>query len=65
VPQLCIRYVLQLDLLALPKTGNPDHMKINADVDFVISESDMERLKGMERIRDYGDASIFPVYGGK
>jgi diketogulonate reductase-like aldo/keto reductase len=65
VPQLCIRYVLQLDLLALPKTGNPAHMKINADVDFVISETDMERLKRMERIKDYGDASIFPVFGGK
>jgi len=65
VPQLCIRYVLQLDLLALPKTGNPAHMKANADVDFVISETDMERLKSMRRIEDYGDASIFPVYGGR
>jgi len=63
VPQLCIRYVLQLDLLALPKTGNPTHMKANADVDFVISEPDMERLSNMRRIEDYGDASIFPVYG--
>ena len=47
VPQLCIRYVLQLGLLALPKTANPAHMKNKAEVDFVISNRDMERLKTM------------------
>ena len=34
VPQLCIRYTLQLGAISLPKTGNPEHMKTNADVDF-------------------------------
>jgi diketogulonate reductase-like aldo/keto reductase len=62
VPRLCIRYTLQLGLLPLPKTANPEHMKDNADVDFVIAEEDMELLKNMERIKDYGDASMFPVY---
>ena len=62
VPRLCIRYTLQLDLLPLPKTANPEHMKDNADVDFVISEADMELLKNMARIKDYGEASVFPVY---
>jgi diketogulonate reductase-like aldo/keto reductase len=62
VPQLCIRYTLQLDLLPLPKTANPDHMKTNAEVNFVISGEDMERLKNIEQIRDYGEASVFPVY---
>lgn len=62
VTRLCIRYTLQLDLLPLPKTANPDHMKDNADVDFVISEKDMALLKNMERIKDYGEASVFPVY---
>jgi diketogulonate reductase-like aldo/keto reductase len=62
VPRLCIRYTLQLDLLPLPKTANPDHMKDNADVDFVVSEEDMELLKSMGRIKDYGEASVFPVY---
>ncbi|OWU85347.1 2,5-diketo-D-gluconic acid reductase [Oceanicola sp. 22II-s10i] len=65
VPQLCIRYVLQLGLLPLPKTANPAHMQNNADVDFVISDADMEALKNAEPIKDYGDASVFPVYGGK
>lgn len=65
VPQLCIRYTLQLGLVSLPKTANPEHMKFNADVDFVISEEDMNLLLNMEHIKDYGDASMFPVYGGK
>ncbi len=65
VPQLSIRYVLQLGLLPLPKTANLAHMKDNADVDFVISEADMDTLKNVEQIEDYGDASMMPVYGGK
>jgi diketogulonate reductase-like aldo/keto reductase len=65
VPQLSIRYDLQLGLLPIPKTANPAHMKNNADVDFVISEEDMEFLKNVEPIKDYGEASMFPVYGGK
>lgn len=44
VPQLCIRYTLQLGAISLPKTGNPEHMKTNADVDFEISAEDMEVL---------------------
>lgn len=65
VPQLCIRYTLQLGTLPLPKTADPDHMRDNAKVDFAISDSDMELLKNIERIRDYGEFSGFPVYGGK
>lgn len=65
IPQLCIRYTLQLGTLPLPKTANPDHMRDNAKVDFVISDADMETLKRMEHIRDYGAFSGFPVYGGK
>ena len=65
VPQLCIRYTLQLGTLPLPKTANPAHMRDNAQVDFVISQGDMEALKQAERIKDYGQFSHFPVFGGK
>lgn len=65
VPQLCIRYTLQLDTVSLPKTGNPEHMKTNAQVDFEISAEDMEILKHFKKIESYGDSGIFPVYGGK
>lgn len=62
IPQLGIRFDLQLGLLPLPKTANPDHMKNNADLDFVISDQDMYTLQNLEKIKDYGDASMFPVY---
>lgn len=65
VPQLCIRYDLQLGTLPLPKTANPNHMSSNAQVDFIISDADMDELKKLERIKDYGESSFFPVYGGK
>ena len=65
VPQLCIRYDLQLGMIVLPKTANPEHMKANAAVDFVISDQDMEILKNMEKIKDYGEHSSFAVFGGK
>lgn len=65
VPQLSIRYVIQLGLVALPKTANPAHMRSNSDVDFVISDEDMETLIDVDQIKDYGRASMMPVYGGK
>ena len=65
IPQLCIRYDLQLGMITLPKTANPAHMKSNSEVDFTISVEDMEILKHIDRIRDYGDSSFFPVFGGK
>lgn len=65
VPQLCIRYCLQLGLVALPKTGNPEHIRANAAVDFEISDADMETLRNVSPVTDYGEAGYFPVYGGK
>ncbi len=62
VPRLSIRYTLQLGLLPLPKTANPTHMKDNADVDFAISEEDMETLGSVEKIEDYGRDRTMPVF---
>ena len=63
VPQLCIRYTLQLGTVSLPKTANPEHMRSNAAVDFVISDADMVALR-MLHAQDYGESSVFPVYSG-
>ncbi len=65
VPQLCIRYTLQLGAISLQKTANPEHMKTNAEVDFEISAQDMEVLKNFKKIESYGASSGFPVYSGK
>ena len=64
VPQLCIRYTLELGTVSLPKTANPEHMQSNAQVDFVIADEDMDVLRGI-RMQDYGDHSYFPVYSGR
>ena len=64
VPQLCIRYTLQLGTVSLPKTANPEHMRSNAQVDFAISDDDMAVLQSM-KAQDYGEHSRFPVYSGK
>ena len=64
VPQLCIRYTLQLDTQSLPKTGNKEHLATNAQVDFEISAEDMETLRTLDA-KDYGEHTVFPVYSGK
>ncbi|PMD73021.1 aldo/keto reductase [Companilactobacillus nuruki] len=64
VPQLCIRYDWQLNVIVLPKSANPDHMRANAAIDFVISDEDMKTLEDIDQM-NYGDASVYPVFGGK
>ena len=63
--QLCVRYVLQLGTVALPKTADPQHMAENAAVDFVLTSEDMAALMQMEHIANYGEFSFFPVFSGK
>lgn len=36
----------------------------NALLDFEISAEDMETLKSMKKMEDYGEHSHFPVFGG-
>lgn len=65
VPQLAIRYCLQLGLLPLPKSSNRIHIQANATLDFVITSDDMDQLKQFQVIENYGDSSVFPVYNKK
>lgn len=50
VPQLSIRYDLQLGLLPLPKSTHKEHMIENADLDFEISDEDMHTLMNVPEI---------------
>ena len=63
IPQLCIKYTLQLGAVTLPKSSNPDHIKSNTLLDFVISDEDMVLLAGIGQ--DYGDDSWWPVFSKK
>ncbi len=64
VPQLCIRYCLQLGLLPLPKSVNLKHMLNNMQINYTIYDDDMQILNSLS-LTEYGKASIFPVFGGK
>lgn len=64
VPQICVKYVLNLGLVALPKTANEEHMRNNADMDFEIFDEDMKILQSLD-FKDYGEYSVFPVFSGK
>lgn len=48
IPQLCIRYDLQLGCIVLPKTTHEEYMIQNASVDFEISDEDMTILKSIK-----------------
>ena len=63
--QFCVRYTLELGMVALPKASTAAHMKENAAVDFTILPSDMETLRGLDKIKDYGEFTAFPVFSGK
>ncbi len=58
VPQLAIRYCLELGTLPLPKSANLAHITNNAAVDFKIS-AEMTILKELPQVKDYGNSSDF------
>jgi diketogulonate reductase-like aldo/keto reductase len=60
--QLSLRYVLQLDMVALPKSTNKDHMRDNAAFDFTISDEDMRTLNELPLIENYGEDHDMPVF---
>ena len=62
--RLCIKYILQLGLVALPKASSREHIRENAELDFTISDEDMKMLRSVS-FRDYGEYSYFPVFSGK
>lgn len=49
LPKICIRYVLQREVLPLPKSTHPEFIKDNIDVDFEISEEDMNYLNNLRK----------------
>ena len=60
--QVCLKYCLQLNMVALPKASSKEHLKSNIDLNFAISDEDMEILKNVKPLSDYGDHDFFPVF---
>lgn len=44
IPQLCIKYCLEINTLPLPKSDNEDHIKDNIKIDFEITKEDIDYL---------------------
>ena len=64
IPQLCIKYTLQLDTISIPKASSKEHIEDNMKLDFEISEEDMVELMKLNRI-DYGKDALWPVFAHK
>ena len=64
IPQLCIKYTLQLDTISIPKASSKEHIEDNMKLDFEISEEDMIELMKLNRI-DYGKDALWPVFAHK
>ena len=64
VPQLCIKYTLQIDTVSIPKATSREHIEDNFKLDFEISEEDMIELIKLNEI-DYGKDSFWPVFSKK
>ena len=64
VPQLCIKYTLQLDTVSIPKASKKEHIIDNTKLDFEISEEDMIELMKLNEI-DYGVDAFWPVFRKK
>ena len=47
VAQVSIRYLLEKDVLPLPKSTTPARIRENADVDFTLSSEDIVTLDGL------------------
>ena len=63
VARLCIRYIIQLGLAALPKASSKEHLIDN--LKGLRSKEDMEALKSIKTIEDYGQDDFFPVFSAK
>lgn len=58
VAQLTLRWIIQKDIVPLPKSVTPDRIKSNIEVfDFEISEQDIERI---DRLTDCGGSGLHP-----
>lgn len=60
--QICLKYCLNLNLVVLPKANSIEHLENNFDLDFEISNEDMEVLKKVQPLENYGEHDFFPVF---
>ena len=64
IPQLCIKFTLQLGTVSIPKSSKEEHIIANTKLDFEISEEDMIELMKLNKV-DYGPDAMWPIYRKK
>lgn len=60
--QICLKYLIQLGMVVLPKASSEGHLRDNFDLDFTISEEDMKLLNNVKPLEDYGKSDFFPCF---
>ena len=60
--QICLKYLIQLGMVVLPKSSSEAHLKDNLDLDFKITEEDMLELNQVKPLENYGQSDIFPCF---
>ena len=60
--QICLKYLLQLGMVVLPKASSEGHLRDNFELDFEISSEDMEVLNKARPLDSYGRSEIFPCF---
>ena len=60
--QICLKYLIQLGMVVLPKASSEKHLSNNYDLDFVITDEDMQVLNSVKPLDDYGAHDFFPVF---
>ena len=50
ISKICLRYCLQKNTLPLPKSTNIERIKSNFELDFIITQEDMEYLDSLNYI---------------
>lgn len=53
--QIILKWHIQEGFIPLPKSTNPQHIKENISLDFVLSDEDMEKIRAMDRDTSYFD----------
>jgi diketogulonate reductase-like aldo/keto reductase len=53
--QVVVKWALERDVVVLPKSSSPEHVRANADLNWTIDDEDLRRLDGRDRDRPVYD----------
>ncbi|MBI2742400.1 MAG: aldo/keto reductase [Chlamydiales bacterium] len=60
--QVALRWLVQQDIVAIPKASSPKHLKDNIDIfDFVLTKEEMQKIHALDAGKRYCDPEGYPV----